>query len=115
MSDWERYVKQAADVTRQHAIKLDAYDRAQDHDSCRCGRVIDDWDEHWAEVILAAVGNQIAADAEEALRWRLAQDIEDEFVGFFVADEASPEQWKLREVMEFICPGWPLRAGDQRV
>jgi hypothetical protein len=48
-------VETVADALRHHYIDLDRNDRAQDADHCACGPLVEDWDEHWAEVMLDAL------------------------------------------------------------
>jgi hypothetical protein len=47
-----------ADALREHGIDDSQHDPAQDHDACLCGPRIEDWDEHWADVVLAAIHGQ---------------------------------------------------------
>lgn len=66
----EGAVEQAADAMRGHHIDLAQNDRAQDHDTCTCGVLVEDWDEHWARVALAAALPAI----EQRVRTEAAQE-----------------------------------------
>lgn len=52
--------QQVSAALRQHRIDFDRNDPAQAADHCACGLLITDWDEHWANAVLAVVQLELA-------------------------------------------------------
>lgn len=91
-----------AETLRQHHIVLDPTDPAREHDACSCGPIVEDWDEHWAEVVLDTLtaASRLAAPGElERLREAAAdRDVARHNLSLVVADhrELSVEVERLR-------------------
>jgi chromosome segregation ATPase len=50
-----------AAALRAHHIDLTQVDRAQEADRCVCGELVDDWDAHWIDAVLAVRDDELAA------------------------------------------------------
>jgi hypothetical protein len=62
-----------ADAQREHSIDFERNDPAQSADRCKCGQLIIDWDEHWADVAMAVVQPELdQRDADLASLQRMA-------------------------------------------
>lgn len=49
----DKHMFDAAVMLGQHYMDMERIDRAQDADHCMCGPLVDDWDLHYIEVLVA--------------------------------------------------------------
>jgi predicted RNase H-like nuclease (RuvC/YqgF family) len=70
--DTEGLREQMAEATAQHYLDAGRTDRAQDADTCACGQLVDDWDEHWAAAVWAVVSPVLERQQAETERLRTA-------------------------------------------